>query len=62
MRVQVVADPDQVLGLAIARVVDQGTHRVRPVHDRAPGGGMGRAPRAQGFHEQPDGAGAVPHV
>ena len=28
-------------------------HRARPVHGRAPGGGVGRAPQAQRFHEQP---------
>ena len=46
--VQVVADQDQALGLAVARVVDQGLDLVRPVHGRAPGGGVGHAPRASG--------------
>ena len=54
MGVQVVADPDQALGLAVARVVDQGLDRVRPVH--------GRAPLAQRLREHPDRAGAAPHV
>ncbi len=39
-----------------------GLHRARPVHGRAPRGGVGRAPRAQRFHEHPNGAGAAPHV
>ena len=34
----------------------------RPVYARAPGGSVGRAPRAQRFHAQTDGAGTVPHV
>ena len=59
--VQMVADPDQALGLAVARMIREGLDRVRPVHARALGGG-GRAPLAQRFHEHPDRAGAVPHV
>ena len=54
MGVQMVADPDQALGLAVARMIREGLDLVRPVH--------GRAPRAQRFHEQPDGAGDVPPV
>ena len=60
--VQVVADQDQALGLAVARMIREGLDRVRPVHGRAPRGGVDRAPRAQRFHEHPDRAGAVPHV
>ena len=52
MGVQVVADQDQALGLAVARVVDQSLDLVRPVHGRALGGGVSRATRAQRFHEQ----------
>ena len=62
MGVQIVADQDQALGLAVARMVRKGLHRARPVHARAPGGGVGRAPLAQRFHEHPEGAGAAPHV
>ena len=57
MGVQVVADPDQALGLAAARVVGQGSHLMRPVHSRVPGGGGLCA-----TGPEPDGAGAVPHV
>ena len=54
MGVQIVADPDQMLGMAVARMIRKGLDRVRPVH--------GRAPRAQRFHEHPDHAGAAPYV
>ncbi len=54
MGVQVVADPDQALGLAVARMIRQGLDLVRPVHVRAL--------RAQRLHEHPDRAGAAPHV
>ena len=40
-----VADPCQALGLAAARMIRDRLHRARPVHARAPGGGVVRAPR-----------------
>ena len=52
MGVQRVADLAQALGLAVARMIRDHLDLVRPVH--------GRAPRAQRFHEHPDGAGAAP--
>ena len=60
--VQMVADPGQALGVAVARMIREGLDLVRPVHGRAPRGSVGRAPRAQRFHEHPDRAGTVPHV
>ena len=36
MGVQMVADPDQALGLAGARMIREGLDLVRPVHGRAP--------------------------
>ena len=62
MGIQVVADQSQVLRLTVARVIHQRLDLVRPVHGRASGGSVGRAPRAQRLHEQPEGAGAVPHI
>ena len=60
--VQIVTDQDQALGVAVARMIREGLDLVRPVHGRAPRGGVGHAPLAQRFHEHPDRAGAVPHV
>ena len=56
-----VADPDQALGVVARRIRDR-LDLVRPVHGRAPRGGVGGAPLAQRLHEHPDGAGAAPHV
>ena len=53
--VQIVADQDQALGLAVARIIREGLHLARPVY-------AARAPQAQQFHEHPEGAGAAPHV
>ena len=50
----------QVLGLAVARMIREGLYLVRPIHGRAPRGGVGRG--AQRIHEHPDDAGAAPHV
>ena len=36
MGVQIVADPDQALGVAVERMIREGLDRVRPVHGRAP--------------------------
>ena len=52
MSVQRVADPDQALGLAVARRIREGLPLMRPVHARAPGGSVGRAPLAQRLREQ----------
>ena len=62
MGVQVVAHQRQALGLAVARMVGYGLPLARPVHRRALSGSVDGAPPAQRFHEQPDGAGATPHV
>ena len=51
MGVQIVADPDQALGLAVAWMIREGLHLARSVHVRAP--------RAQRLHKHPEGAGAA---
>ena len=43
--VHMVTDPDQALGLAVARMIREGLHLARPVH--------ARAPWAQRFYEHP---------
>ena len=64
MGVQVVADPGQAFGLTVARgrggAAKACTGRAQSAV--APGGGVGRAPLAQRCHEEPEGAGAAPHV
>ena len=62
MGVQIVADQDQVLGLAVARMIRDGLHLARPIHGRAPRGGVGRTPLAQRLRKHPEGAGAALHV
>ena len=61
MGVQVVADPDQALGLAVARIIREGLYLARP-STSVRRSVAGRAPRAQRFHEHPNDAGAASHV
>ena len=58
MGVQMVADQDQALGRAIARMIRDSLHRARSMHGRASSGGVGGTPLAA----DPKGAGAAPHV
>ena len=61
MGVQVVADPGQAFGLTVSAGATRAcTGRAQSAV--APGGGVGRAPLVQRFHEEPEDAGAAPHV
>ena len=62
MDVPMVADQDQALGLAVARMIRRRPAPGAPSPCPCAGDGVGRTPLTQRIHEQPEGAGAVPHV